>query len=161
MGIGWFVGAIFLLAFATYMMAYYIHNVLKFFKYPPPPPRDPILEPEKQKSHKVKTQDLGNQVLVVEEDEPKPPPLNIWRELSKVREHFAKEEKKKPAEETASAQAGGVPQGLQTPPPPPPSEKAADSQEDEEQSEHLPGILGRVTKRVRFGRAQVGQASSV
>jgi hypothetical protein len=155
MGIGWFVGAIFLLAFATYMMAYYIHDVLQFFKYPPPP-RDPILEPEKEKPNKVKTQDLGNQAAVVEEDDPKPPPLNIWREVSKVHEYFT-EENPNP-EEVASAQAGRGPQGLQTPPPlPPPSEKAADSQEV---SEISPGILRSLTKRVRFGRAQ-GSVSSV
>jgi hypothetical protein len=49
MGLHWFVGAVFLLSFATYFLAFYIHGIMKFFKWPSPPPRDPLLDPEKPK----------------------------------------------------------------------------------------------------------------
>jgi hypothetical protein len=37
-GRSWFVGAIFILSVATYVLAIFIGNVLDFFRYPPPRP---------------------------------------------------------------------------------------------------------------------------
>ncbi len=36
MGRNWFIGAIFVLSIATYIMAVYIQGILDFLKYPPP-----------------------------------------------------------------------------------------------------------------------------
>ncbi len=44
MGRGWFIGAIFILSFATYIMAIYIQNILDFVKLATP------LEEEQHKS---------------------------------------------------------------------------------------------------------------
>jgi len=167
MGIGWFVGAIFLLSLATYLMAFFIHDVMRFFTWPPPLPREPLLESDRKKAHKIKTTfwEDKDDIPAPPVTEPKAPP-NIWRYLSEFRESLRKPqvevagdgEEKRPLAESVPMQPVRRPFSPLTPDPAHDAaqvepDKEPDVQQVDAQPEAAPGVLERV-RRIRFARSR-------
>ncbi|KAE9364857.1 hypothetical protein N431DRAFT_474422 [Stipitochalara longipes BDJ] len=166
MGISWFVGAIFLLSLATYLMAFFVHDIMRFFTYPPPQPREPLLEPERKKAHKIKTTfwEDKDDIPALPVTEPQPPP-NIWRYISEFRQGLRKptgdtapegEEKEQLAPPQAARQLPRPPTlapGFTTSQAESNAYKEPDVQETDAPPEPSPSILGRV-RRIHFARSR-------
>jgi hypothetical protein len=91
MGVKWFIGGIFTLSGATYLMALFIGDIMNFFKYPPPPQR-------KKPTPYAPDTVAGPVTGEPRPDEIIPAPRNMWRMLGVVPGRCSKGKQSSPEE---------------------------------------------------------------